>query len=109
MRQGGFDITAVIVVSLLVAVFAAVLVHILRLLRVIHILVNSNLTAVMQAEYDGLVRELVMMEEMVDLKRAAGHEPSKLALDAIEQTKGKIEELKTTLTERQEKDKLSTA
>ncbi len=69
-------------------------------LDVIHLLVNSNMTAAMQSEHDAVVRELAMMREVIGLKHAAGHEPSIEALAAIEATEAKITELKIVLSER---------
>ncbi len=69
-------------------------------LDVIHMLVNSNMTAAMQNEHDAVIRELAMMREVIDLKRAAGQEPSIEVLAAIEATEAKIAELKIVLSER---------
>jgi len=69
-------------------------------LDVIHVLVNSNMTAAMQAEYDATVRELAMMREVARLNRIAGTEPSVEALAAIDATAVKIAELKATLSDR---------
>lgn len=69
-------------------------------LDVIHTLVNSNMTAAMQAELDATVRELAMMHEVIDMKRAAGAEPSVAALAAVEATATKIDELQVTLADR---------
>ena len=69
-------------------------------LDVIHTLVNSNMTSAMQAEYDAVVRELALMNEVISLHRAEGREPSEEALAALDTTKSKIGELKITLDER---------
>lgn len=69
-------------------------------LDIIHVLVNSNMTASMQAELDATVRELAMMHEVVDLKRKAGHEPTAAALIAIDATEAKVTELKAALDDR---------
>lgn len=69
-------------------------------LDVIHTLVNSNLTAAMQAELDATVRELAMMNEVIDLKRANGHEPSVNTLATVKATELRISELKATLADR---------
>lgn len=93
-----------IVAALAVAAVGAPLVLLLFVtnskLDVIHKLVNSNMTAALQAERDATVRELAMMQEVIDLKRVAGHEPSPEALEAIVATKSKISELETTLMDR---------
>lgn len=69
-------------------------------LDAIHVLVNSNMSASMQAELDATVRELAMMHEVIDLKAASGKEPTKMALDAIKQTEGRIIELKAKINDR---------
>jgi hypothetical protein len=69
-------------------------------LNTIHTLVNSNMTASMQAELDATMRELAMMHEVIDLKRVAGHEPTPGALDAITFTEGKIADLRARLDDR---------
>lgn len=69
-------------------------------LDVIHALVNSQMTAAMQSEYDATVRELAMMQEVIGLRRAAGHEPSQEALLAAEATQAKIAELAARLEDR---------
>jgi len=69
-------------------------------LDIIHTLVNSNMTAAMQAEFDATVRELAMMREVVALNKAAGREPHQEALSAILATSHKIEELKANLDDR---------
>lgn len=69
-------------------------------LDVIHTLVNSNMTAAMQAELDATVRELAMMGEVIELKRANGHEPSVNTLATFKATELRIGELKATLADR---------
>ena len=69
-------------------------------LDIIHQLVNSNMTAAMQAELDATVRELAMMREVIELKRAAGKEPTVEALAAETATMAKIGELTSTLQDR---------
>ena len=69
-------------------------------LDAVHVLVNSNMSASMQAELDGAVRELAMMHEVIELKKAAGQEPSKMALDAIIRTEGRIDELQARINDR---------
>jgi hypothetical protein len=69
-------------------------------LDVIHTLVNSNMTAAMQAELDAIRREIVMMREVVALNLAAGREPTVEALAAIEDTAVKITALEAQLADR---------
>jgi hypothetical protein len=79
-------------------------------LDVIHTLVNSSMTSAIQSEYDAIVRELAMMKEVVELRRAGGqlgvNESMQLAIQA---TEGKIEDLKQVLAERHRQDELSGA
>jgi hypothetical protein len=78
-------------------------------LKVIHTLVNSNMSAAMQAEHDATARELAMMREVIDLKRKNGHEPSDEAMTAIKATEAKIAELKLALADRQTQAKAAAA
>jgi hypothetical protein len=69
-------------------------------LDVIHTLVNSNMTAAMQAELDAIRREIVMMREVVALNLAAGREPTVGALAEIEATDEKIRKLEVQIADR---------
>jgi hypothetical protein len=69
-------------------------------LDVIHVLVNSNMTAAMQAEFDATTREAAMIQEVMDLKRAAGTAPTVEALAALESARAKIAQLGATLADR---------
>lgn len=69
-------------------------------LDVIHTLVNSQLTAAMQSELDAIVRELAMMLEVIELKKAAGFEPTPDALAALAAAQAKIAELTAALEDR---------
>jgi hypothetical protein len=71
-----------------------------KTLDTIHTLVNSNLTASMQAEFNATVREAAMMQEVIDLKRAAGVEPTIETLATLESTKSRISELSAALADR---------
>lgn len=71
-------------------------------LDIIHTLVNSNMTAAMQSELEAIQREMALMHEVVALNRAAGREPAREALAAIEATQAKITELTIALKEREE-------
>lgn len=66
----------------------------------IHTLVNSNMTAAMQAELDATRALLAMMREFRDFKATAGKPASRQALAAIEETERKVGELATTLDDR---------
>jgi hypothetical protein len=69
-------------------------------LDVIHVLVNSSLTAAKQAELNATKRELAMMHEVVDLNRVAGREPPASALAAIESAAKRIAELELEIADR---------
>lgn len=63
----------------------------------IYTFVNSNLTVVRKSELDATVRVLALLKEVTELRRAAGHEPSRDSLIAIAATERKIRELRMTL------------
>lgn len=69
-------------------------------LDVIHTLVNSNMTAAMQAELDATTRELAMMREVASLNAAAGRAPTIEVLAAIDATESKISELTAAMADR---------
>jgi hypothetical protein len=71
-------------------------------LNVIHTLVNSQMTAAMQAELDATTRELAMMREVIDLKERAGHPASEAATAALQTTERKVNELRTALSDREQ-------
>jgi hypothetical protein len=71
-------------------------------LDVIHGLVNSNMTAAMQAELDARDAQLVVMREVAELHRAAGREPTQTSMDAIAAITAKTHELRSTLADRLE-------
>jgi uncharacterized membrane-anchored protein YhcB (DUF1043 family) len=79
-------------------------------LGVIHTLVNSNMTAEMQARFDAIKRELAMMREVVELKKANGLEPTPEVLAEIAATEASLHELDAALTDRRKaQDKITTA
>ena len=69
-------------------------------LDVLHGLANSTLSAALESELGALETSLAMMNEVIDLKKAAGIEPTREAVIAIESTEAKIAELKATLADR---------
>jgi len=69
-------------------------------LETIHKLVNSNLTAALQSEYDARTAELVTLIELTDLKKAQGKQPTAATIDRIAATKAKLTELRITLDAR---------
>ena len=69
-------------------------------LEVIHQLVNSSLTAALTSEMDALVTSLAMMNEVIDLKRSAGRDPTAEAVIALQDTEARIAELRATLADR---------
>lgn len=69
-------------------------------LRQIHTLVNSNLSASIQSDYEGRQANLVLLLEAVDAKKRLGIEPSQEALAVIAAMKIKIDELSAVLVDR---------
>jgi anion-transporting ArsA/GET3 family ATPase len=69
-------------------------------LDVIHILVNSNMTAAMQSELDATVREAAMMREVMRLNKSAGQAPTTAATDALAETDKRIAKLRAELHDR---------
>jgi hypothetical protein len=71
-------------------------------LEIIHVLVNSRMTAAMQSELNAIVGELAAKRENISLREAAGEQVTVQALAAIEATERRITELTTNLADRQE-------
>jgi len=71
-------------------------------LDVIHTLVNSNLMAAVQGEYDANVERLATLLELIDLKRANGREPSPETLEAVTVVQARLANLRVNLAERQQ-------
>ncbi len=67
-----------------------------------HKLVNSNMTAQMQSEYDASVLLLASLKEIVALKRksSAPEEPSEAALSVIADTEARVADLRARLDDR---------
>jgi hypothetical protein len=76
-------------------------------LDVIHILVNSNMTAAMQSELDATRREVVGLKEIVRLNQQIGQEPSQEALLAITDTEEKVAKLEAELRDRLKQTKVA--
>ena len=69
-------------------------------LKEIHKLVNSNMTAEMKNNLDGLRRELVLLHHVVDLDHAADREPSVDVQAQIKSAEDKIAELQAAISDR---------
>lgn len=69
-------------------------------LAVIHTLVNSQMTAALQSERDATERLLVVMLEIIELKKTTGHSPNTETLTAVEVIRNRVKELQVILTER---------
>ena len=69
-------------------------------LKIIHTLVNSQMTEAKQRELDATIRELASLREVMDLKRAAGIEPTAETLEMIRATEVSIRELRVNLADR---------
>lgn len=71
-----------------------------RKLKVVHALVNSNMTAHMQSELDATVRELAMMREVARLHEEAGRDATDETRSAIDLTEARVAELRAVLHDR---------
>lgn len=91
---------AVAVAEEVAAGTATLLVESNNKLDVIHTLVNSSLTAAMQSELDAVIEKLALKKENIELKAAAGQEPSPETVLAIEATTDRIGELRAGLSDR---------
>lgn len=69
-------------------------------ISIVHDLVNSGMTSQIQAEHDGVTRELILLNLLTDNDVKAGREPSKDFIAAIGAAKAKITELRILLDER---------
>ena len=69
-------------------------------LGVIHTLVNSGMTAAIQAELDATIRELALMHEIIDLKVTSGGKPLPVAERAVVLTEARVAELTAVLKDR---------
>ena len=69
-------------------------------LEIIHTLVNSNMTSAIQEQLDARRLNLVMMEELIDIKQREGHDPSPDAIGAVLSARQRIEELTANLADR---------
>jgi hypothetical protein len=69
-------------------------------LDIIHVLVNSNMTAALQAELGATERELALMMEVIELRKGVGRDPNVETLATVEATRNKIGELRATLMDR---------
>jgi hypothetical protein len=73
-------------------------------LDVVHGLVNSQLSAALQAEHDALVAQLALMGELIaERKGEKGEIPTAHTLAVMETISNRIAELKTLLADRQAK------
>lgn len=75
-------------------------------LRQIHTLVNANLTKAQQQELDATVAMAVSMQEVIDLKRTLGVEPSLEALEALATARARVTELSRDVAHRIEQTKV---
>lgn len=66
----------------------------------VHILVNSTMTASVQANLDATERELAMTLEVIALRRDAGREPTPESIAAVDSARERIAALRETLADR---------
>jgi hypothetical protein len=78
-------------------------------LDVIHVLVNSNMTAAMQAELTAMEEVLAMRLELAEDRTAAGQQPRPELLAAITNARSKVAELRSALSDRMEQTKVADA
>lgn len=78
-------------------------------LRQIHTLVNSNMTAAMQSEMDQREIALALMNEVIDLKKSSGIQPSTETKATLEQMAASIDELNAKLSDRLNQQTIATA
>jgi hypothetical protein len=69
-------------------------------LTAIHSLVDGGMTAAMRSEADAMERELAVLGELAELRRATGQEPSPSSLSAIDSARMKLATLRAQITER---------
>jgi hypothetical protein len=69
-------------------------------LQQIHTLVNSNMTAAMQAELDARQAQLITLRELLALKTDVDHMPSREVLNTVALLETKIAELEANLADR---------
>lgn len=70
----------------------------------VHVLVNSNYTAALEATYEALQAKLVILLESVAFKKASGIDPVQEVLTDIEATKRRVATLRATIDDRLRKD-----
>jgi hypothetical protein len=76
-------------------------------LRVIHTLVNSQMTEAMQAKLDALEGQALLMREVMTMKKAQGQKPNPEAVAALRVVDDKIAEQKAALADRLRQSKLA--
>lgn len=69
-------------------------------LDVIHVLVNSTLTAAMRSELEAISQVLTTLQENIALSRAAGKEPDEQRMIQVKTVSDRIVELRAVLTDR---------
>lgn len=75
----------------------------------IHGLVNSNLTAALQADLDSTHRELAALMEIVEMRHSAGQSASAETTAAVTRAKTRARELEKIMNERREQDQVAKA
>jgi len=91
-----------ILAALITGVFSVIMMWMTYRLNQIHTLVNSNMSRALE---DGLASMRVsryLMGEVIDLKRAAGHEPSVMSLAALAALEEEIRKAEITVAGRRQ-------
>lgn len=78
-------------------------------LEEVHVLVNSNYTAALEATFEALQAKLVVLLDSVAFKKEHGTTPPLETITDIETTKTKIAELRVVIDERRANDKAASA
>jgi replicative DNA helicase len=76
-------------------------------LTVIHTLVNSTLSAALQAELDSTRREEMLLRELMTMRSDAGHEISDDQRAALGAVQRKIVDLSRSMADRREQNRLA--
>lgn len=76
-------------------------------LEEVHVLVNSNYTAALEATYEALQAKMVILLESVAFQKSHGTEPAQETLIDVEATKRRIASLRVTIDERLRRDEMA--
>lgn len=95
-----FGIAALVTAAGTFVTAIAAAVVLLRRMRVIHDLVNSDMTAALQAGLDASRGQLVLLRRAIEADQAAGIEPEPTDLGALVSLDARVKDLEQTLSGR---------